>query len=53
MPKDNITNIKEEYTGPGSAYQVFKWYEKQQRDSSGSHAICIKPEPVKSKKSLS
>ena len=43
---------KEEYTGPGSVYQIFKWYEKQQKDSSGKIPVFIKPEPVKSKKSL-
>ena len=52
MVDDNTKTPKEEYTGAGSAYQVFKCYEKQQRDASGITPVCIKPEPVKSKKSL-
>ena len=52
MTENNTPNLKEEYTRAGSAYQVFKWYEKQQKDASGNIPVCIKPEPVKSKKSL-
>ncbi len=52
MPENNTSNMKEEYTGAGSAYQVFKWHQKQQGDASGVIPVFIKPEPVKSKKSL-
>lgn len=53
MPESNPSSMKEEYTGAGSAYQVFEWHQKQQKDASGIIPVCIKPEPIKSKKSLS
>ena len=34
-----------EFTGPGSAYRVFKWHERQQYNEYGEKPIIVKKEP--------
>ena len=38
-----------EFTGPGSAYQVIKQYEKGQLNQSGEKPVFVKPEPTQKK----
>jgi hypothetical protein len=42
-------NISSEFTGPGSAYQVIKQYEKGLYDKSGYKPVIIKPIEVEKK----
>jgi len=46
-----MTNTKktDEFTGPGSAYQVIEQYKKNELDKSGAPAVCIKPDPLEKK----
>ena len=49
MPTEMYT-IPGEYTGVGSAYQVFKQYYKDGLDKSGYKPVFISPEVLKEKK---
>ncbi len=41
---------KDEYTGAGSAYRLMQWHKRQEKDASGQIPVCIKIDPVESKK---
>lgn len=45
----NNTDTQTEYTGPGSAYQVIKQYEKGGLDASGEKPVFVKPETTQKK----
>jgi hypothetical protein len=49
MPTEMYT-IPGEYTGVGSAYQVFKQYYKGEQDASGYKPVFITPEAIEQKK---
>ena len=52
MPTEMYT-IPGEYTGAGSAYQVFKQYYKGGVDASGYKPVFISPEVLKEKRKSS
>lgn len=45
----NDTNTQTLYTGPGSAYQVIKQYEKGGLNASGEKPVFVKPETTQKK----
>ena len=45
----NDTKTQTLYTGPGSAYQVIKQYEKGGLNASGEKPVFVKPESTQKK----
>jgi len=45
----NNSKTQTEFTGPGSAYQVIKQYEKGGLNASGEKPVFVKPEPTQKK----